>query len=682
MDGSEFPSFEHFRLSVGSTGHVWLTFDKADSSSNTLSSDVVHELSTVLEYLETRPDLPGLIFRSGKSSGFILGADVREFAQLDDAATAAKLAGEGQALLQRIEDLPFPTVALLNGYTLGGGMELALACRYRVAEEGYQRCMGLPEVQLGIHPGFGGTVRAVRVLGVPVAMDLMLTGRSLSPVEAARVGLVDRIAPSGMAETAAIKLLQRRPDPHRGAWYARLMGHSALRGIVASRLRKQVRAKARPEHYPAPYALIDLWQRHGATGPESYSAEAESIGQLLVSQTAQNLVRLFMLRERLRNLAPKSDAVTHVHVVGGGVMGGDIAAWCALRGMTVSVQDREEKFLEPAFSRAKSLFRKRLRAPGAAREAESRMLRDIKGAGVATADVIIEAIVEDLKIKQDLFRDLEGKARDEAVLATNTSSIRIEEIAAACREPGRLVGIHFFNPVASMPLVEVIRSDQTDVRFISDALAFVTQIGKLPLPCASAPGFLVNRILMPYMIEALLAFEDGHAIETIDAAARNFGMPMGPIELADRVGLDVARHVADILSQDTGGVTPATLNEMVEAGRLGVKSDGGGFYRYKDGKPIRNKHAAAPTAELTDRLVLTLINEAAACFSAGVVDDTDLLDAGVVFGTGFAPYTGGPVNYAKQCGRDDILKRLATLESSFGPRFAAHPGLHHIFPNP
>jgi 3-hydroxyacyl-CoA dehydrogenase/enoyl-CoA hydratase/3-hydroxybutyryl-CoA epimerase len=363
-------------------------------------------------------------------------------------------------------------------------------------------------------------------------------------------------------------------------------------------------------------------------------------------------------------------------------MGGDIAAWCALQGLSVTVQDREEKFLEPAFRRAETLFRKRLKAPGTAREAETRMTRDIEGSGIATADLIIEAIVEDLEIKRSLFRSIEAKSRSDAILASNTSSIRIEDIASACDRPERIIGIHFFNPVASMPLVEVISSEQSDQRFVNESIAFVTRIGKLPLPCASAPGFLVNRILMPYMLEALFAYEDGHAIETIDAAATNFGMPMGPIELADRVGLDVARHVAEILSQSIGSQAPATLGEMVDAGRLGVKSDTGGFYKYADGKPIRAKDFAPPSAELTDRLILILINEAAACFSAGVVDDIDLLDAGVVFGTGFAPFTGGPICYARQCGRDDLMQRLGQLETRFGQRFRAHPGWDRIFRNP
>ena len=667
------PSLTHWKLSFGSTGHCWATLDKADSSSNTLSREVMDELEIVISWLEQTKDLPGVVFRSAKPSGFVLGADVGEFESLEDAATAAGLAARGQALLQRIEDLPCPTLAVLNGYTLGGGLELALACRFRIAIEGYERCIGLPEVQLGIHPGFGGTVRTIGLLGVPRALDLILTGRSLSPIEARKSGLVDGLAAPGEGEAAALRMLARKPARRRPAWYLRLLNRQQLRRLLARRLRSATRRKANPAHYPAPYALIDLWERYGGQGIEAYRAEAESIGRLLVSRTSKNLVRVFRLRERLRNLAPRGRSVRHVHVIGAGVMGGDIAAWCAVNGLNVTVQDREERFVTPALERARIMFAKRLKAPGAAAAARKRLTADVAGAGVEKADVVIEAIVENLDAKKGLFTAVEQGAKPDTILATNTSSIRIEQIAEGLRHPRRLVGIHFFNPVASMPLVEVIRAKNTDSGAFERALAFVTQIGKLPLPCASAPGFLVNRILMPYMLEALAAFEDGYWIETIDAAALEFGMPMGPIELGDRVGLDIALHVAEILADTYGAEPPEALHEMVEKGRLGQKSPAGGFYQYRDGKPQRRKAYPPPESELIDRLILRLVNEAATCVSEGIVEDTDLLDAGVVFGTGFAPHTGGPVNYARQCGIDQITGRLLTLKEKHGPRFEPSP---------
>jgi 3-hydroxyacyl-CoA dehydrogenase/enoyl-CoA hydratase/3-hydroxybutyryl-CoA epimerase len=669
----------HWTVSYGSTGHCWLTFDKANSKANTLSQDVLDELAEILTELESSSGVPGVIIRSAKKSGFILGADVTEFAQLADPIEAAALAGKGQAVFQRIEDLPCPTVALLNGFTLGGGLELALACRYRVAVEGYERNIGLPEVQLGIHPGFGGTVRTVPLMGPIAALDLMLTGRSLSPKEALKAGLVDRISPAGDADGAALKLVSRAPPPRRAPWYLRILNHKQLRPLIVKRLRQQVKRKARPEHYPAPYAIIDLWQRYGANGTAAYRAEAESIGHLLVSPQSKNLVRLFGLRERLRNLAPKSNAVSRVHVVGAGTMGGDIAAWSALKGLSVTMQDREEKYLVPAMDRARVLFGKRLKAPGAAADAERRLVGDIAGDGIPNCDIVIEAIIEDLDAKRSLFKNIEEHAGAEAIIASNTSSIRIEDIASALKKPGRLVGIHFFNPVASMPLVEVIRTDKTDPDVFDRALAFVTQIGKLPLPCTSAPGFVVNRILMPYMLEALKAVEDGFAIETIDEAAKSFGMPMGPIELGDKVGLDIALHVAGILADSLGLEAPEILHEMVDAGRIGQKSPTGGFYRYEKGRPVRKDQFPPPDADLIDRLILKLINEAAACYSDGIVGDIDLLDAGVVFGTGFAPFTGGPIHYARSVGHDRLIERLNAQVAKHGSRFEPHPAWADIF---
>ena len=332
-----------------------------------------------------------------------------------------------------------------------------------------------------------------------------------------------------------------------------------------------------------------------------------------------------------------------------------------------------QQYVDPALVRARELFVKRLRAPGEADAATSRLVVDLAGDQVGTADLVIEAIIENPDAKRELFRDVESQLPEHALVATNTSSIPLEELSQAFRRPDRFVGLHFFNPVASLPLVEVIRSSSTSDAALEKAMAFVTQIGKLPLPCKSAPGFVVNRLLTPYMLEALRAHEDGYSLETIDAAAKQFGMPMGPVELADRVGLDVAQHVAKILSGVLRAEPPRLLTEKVAAGHLGVKS-GRGFYVYSDGRPLKNKEFAAPDDELVDRLVLPLINEAVACLDEGVVADADLLDAGVVFGTGFAPFTGGPINYARQRGYAQVVEKLQVLAKRFGPRFTPHSG--------
>lgn len=662
----------HWQRRIDGEGICWLTLDKADASVNVLSQEVLAELDAQLAALE-RDKPRGLIFISGKSTGFIAGADVKEFRGLKSAAQGAELAARGQALLARIGALGIPTVAAIDGFALGGGLELALACDYRVVAEGYERTLGLPEVQLGIHPGFGGTVRAVQLLGAPLALDLMLTGRSLSPKEALACGLVDRIAPKGELAAVALSFVKTRPPRRRAPWHLRCVSLAPVRPFVARTVLKQVRKRARREHYPAPYAIVDLWVRHGGSGQAAYRAEAASIGELLVTSTCKNLVRMFELRERMRNLAPKDSGVRHVHVVGAGTMGGDIAAWCALRGLTVTLQDRAQQYVDPALARARELFRKRLHAPGEADAAQARLRVDLEAEQVGTADLVIEAIVENAEAKRSLFSGLEPRLPEHALIATNTSSIRLEDLSQGLARPERFVGLHFFNPVASLPLVEVIRGGSTSDETMKRALSFVTQIGKLPLPCRSAPGFLVNRILTPYMLEALYAHEDGVALETIDAAAKAFGMPMGPVELADRVGLDVALHVAGILGETLGVTPPKLLQQKVAAGELGVKS-GRGFYVYQDGRAQRQKDHPKPDDELADRLILPMINEAVACLAEGIVDDEDLLDAGVVFGTGFAPFTGGPLHYARERDCAAVVARLEALAKRFGTRFTPRPG--------
>jgi 3-hydroxyacyl-CoA dehydrogenase/enoyl-CoA hydratase/3-hydroxybutyryl-CoA epimerase len=667
------PGSKHWRLSIDDQRVGWLVLDRADASVNTLSQEVLGELERELARAAEQ-HLAGLIIKSGKTTGFVVGADVKEFGSLQSAAQGAALAARGQALLDRLARLGVPTVAAIDGFALGGGLELALACDYRVAVDGYERSLGLPEVQLGIHPGFGGSVRAVELLGAPRALDLMLTGRMLSPREAAACGLVDRIVPRERLDPTAAECVAKRPARRRAAWYLRILSWAPCRPLLARFMRAQVRRRVRRPHYPAPYAIIDLWVRHGGRGRAAYRAEAESIGALLVTPTCRNLVRMFELRERLRNLAPKSSDIRRVHVVGAGTMGGDIAAWCALRGLSVSLQDRAMEYVEPALERARELFRKRLRAPGEAAAAADRLTVDLGAERIGSAELVIEAIVENADAKRGLFRDLEPKLRDDALIATNTSSIKLEELSPALRLPRRFVGLHFFNPVASLPLVEVIRGPDTAEEPFSKALSFVTQIGKLPLPCRSAPGFLVNRILTPYMLEALHAHEDGYALETIDEAAKAFGMPMGPVELADRVGLDVALSVSKILAPVLGVTPPALLSAKVAAGELGAKT-GRGFYAYgKGGRPARQRRFAAPDEDLSDRLILRLVNEAVACHADRVVDDLDLLDAGVVFGTGFAPFTGGPIHYARQRGFAAVVQRLEILARRFGTRFAPDRG--------
>jgi 3-hydroxyacyl-CoA dehydrogenase / enoyl-CoA hydratase / 3-hydroxybutyryl-CoA epimerase len=653
---------------------AWLTADMAGSSANVLSGDMVRELAAKLtEIAALRP--VGAVVQSGKAGGFIAGADIKEFVQIRSPAEGYALVRAGQSVMQQLENLPCPTVAAIRGFALGGGLELALACTYRVGADDAALSLGLPEVLLGIHPGFGGTVRSVQLIGVRPSLELMLKGRPFRGARARSVGLLDELVPPADLGARAKALLLRRPPKKAPPLIDRLMNLSVARPWVAKQTNATLRRSVRREHYPAPYAIVDLWRRYGAMGGAAYEAEARSISELMCSPASRNLVRVFLLQDRLKGLGGDSSATfKHVHVIGAGVMGGDIAAWSAFRGMTVTLQDRSEELIEPAMRRARTFFEKRLKDPAAAAAAASRLRMDVQGAGVADADVVIEAIFENAAAKQALYADLEPKLKASAILATNTSSIKIETLSQNLTDPGRLVGIHFFNPVAQLQLVEVVQGASTRTQVVTDALRFTRKLDKLPLPCKSAPGFVVNRILTPYVNEALFALEAGIAAEIIDRAAVRFGMPMGPIELTDVVGLDVSLHVGRVLSEAFHREIPQILIKLVEQKKLGRKS-GEGFYRWHDGKAQKNEAENTVTpADLEDRLILPLLNESVAVIREATVQDGDLLDAGAVFATGFAPFRGGPLHYAKERGVTAIVNRLNELADRYGERFRPDAG--------
>jgi 3-hydroxyacyl-CoA dehydrogenase / enoyl-CoA hydratase / 3-hydroxybutyryl-CoA epimerase len=664
------------------SGIVWLTFDKPATSTNVLSRDTVMELGRHVDNLAASPPR-GVVIRSAKSGGFIAGADIREFTQLSNAEQAFELVRAAQKIFDQIEALPCPTVAIVNGFALGGGFELALACRYRIGIRSDRFSIGLPEVMLGIHPGFGGTVRAVRRAGVRTAMEMMLTGKTLRADKALRAGFIDRLVFPADAEATAREFIARQPKQRRPGFIDRALSWPLLRGLVKKQLVAQVAAKARREHYPAPYALIDLWARYGARGAAAYEAEARSISELFLTETSRNLVRVFLLQERLKGLGGKTKlTIERVHVVGAGVMGGDIAAWCAQRGLNVTLQDRELKFIQPAMQRAREGFEKRLRDTGKAAQLMTRMTPDVAGDGVPNADVVIEAIFENADAKHELFARLEPRMKASAFLATNTSSIMLEKLDDRLPDPAKLVGVHFFNPVSQLPLVEIVRGENTSEESVQKAIAFTRKIDKLPLPCKSAPGFLVNRVLVPYLYEAMFALQNGIPVEIIDDAALAFGMPMGPVELADVVGLDVCKHVGEIVSAALDKQKPdsSRIDALIAAGKLGRKS-GEGFYVWRDGKAVKSPGPRpAPPADLADRLILALANECAAVLREGIVADADLIDAGCIFGSGFAPFRGGPLTYARHRGIDAVVARLTELARAHGARFTPDSGWSKLRP--
>lgn len=661
---------QHWRLQTDDDNIAWLHLSVADSGANVLSRPVLNELNQCLDEIE-KQSARALIIASDKGSGFIAGADIREFTRFNDEQQAFEQIRQAQNIFDRLAALRCPSVAIIHGFCLGGGTELALACRYRVALDDPSTRIGLPEVRLGIHPGFGGSVRLPPLIGALAAMDMMLTGRSLSARSAAKLGLVNDAAPARHLLHAARTLALTAPTPTTPSWLKRLPGHGLLRPLVAPILRRRLGAHARAEHYPAPYALIDLWQRYADQPNTMMVEEARSVAHLMQGDTAQNLIRLFFLQEQLKSLGRRVNfKAARVHVIGAGAMGGDIAAWCALRGLHTTLQDQTPERVAPAIKRAFALFQKKLRQPRLVQAAMDRLLPDTPGHGLANADVVIEAIFENLEAKQKLFRDIEGRMRPDAILATNTSSIPLEQMGQNLMHPDRLVGLHFFNPVAKMQLVEVVCGHNTAAETVDRAAAFTRQIDRLPLMVRSTPGFLVNRVLMPYLLEAVTLLQEGVPADVIDAAAVKFGMPVGPIELADTVGLDVCLSVAEILAQQLGGTVPEPLRKQVQDGRYGRKS-GAGFFKYDKKGPIKPKSRKdyQPPDDIEDRLILRLLNEAQACLREGVVSETDLVDAGLVFGTGFAPFRGGPLHYAEHRGVDTLLQTFERLRQRYGERF-------------
>lgn len=712
-------SYENWLVEKDDYQIFTLSLDKPGTSTNVLSQNILIELQKILDDVKKK-SARALIFQSNKDNCFIAGADVKEFSsfqQLENAYDEALHAIQiGQHVMNSIENLPFPTFALINGHCLGGGMELALACDYRIALDNTKTRIGLPEVKLGIHPGFGGSVRTNRLLGVFKAMNLMLSGRTLSVKSAKRFGLIDDIISSRInnhhfnklvhqwlkrhcadkpldgnkplaEKTDIIKRLNRQ---HQRPFYFNLLELNFIRPVIAYILTKNVSKRVLKKHYPAPFELINLWQLHAGNDDFMMKKEAESVAALISSETAQNLIRVFHLQDQLKGLSHSSVNINntimdisthksnkplpHIHIIGGGVMGGDIAIWCVYQGFTVTIHDKSNEMLARLIQRGSEFFSKKLKEKHLFQSAMDRLIPDIKNDGLKKASLVIEAIIEDVNAKQNVFKAAEHFSRSDCIFATNTSSIPLDDISQVLVNPSRLVGIHFFNPVARMPLIEVVSSQLTSESARQAALHFAGQIGKLPLPVTSTPGFLVNRVLTPYLLEAIELYSEGVPAPFIDKAGRDFGMPMGPIELADKVGLDICLSVAKNLAESQGVRVPKILIAWVKNGRLGIKSNKG-FYDYKNGKPAAISKAAKKSyqgltiTQISNRLMFRLFNEAVACLDEKVVDNADYLDAGIIFGTGFAPFLGGPMHYIKHQGVKEMDQSLISLSKNFGQRF-------------
>ena len=630
-------TLRHFTLSLDKQRLAWLRIDMADSTVNRLSSEVMQELGQVLDHLAAHPPA-GLVFYSGKDSGFIAGADIDEFSGVNNAEQGQALVARGWRLFDRIATAPWPTLALVRGHCLGGGLELALACQYRLAVDEPDTRLSLPEVRLGIFPGWGGMYRLPRVIGPMAALDLMLSGRAVSARQAATMGLVDAAVPSRVAMHAAAQhVLSGKPARRANAMHQAL-NNPRVKPVLAKLVQKKINKQDPYNHYPAPRLILDMWVQHDGN-PLKAPADIEALSQ---HDTTRNLLRVFHLQERLKEFGrqAQADPISHLHVIGAGVMGGDIAAVSAMKGIRVTLQDQDRRHISQALGRAATLFRKRLKNRRLEQSALDRLVPDPDGHGLRHADLVLEAITENPDVKRALFREVEPKLKAGAILATNTSSLSVTGLGSELSDPSRLVGIHFFNPVARMPLVEIVTTDMLSTATREQALAFVHQLGKLPLPVLDTPGFLVNAVLAPYLLEAMRCVDEGMTPATIDHAMLEFGMPMGPLELADTVGLDIV-HAAGRQLADNG--PPHCLSTHIERDELGKKT-GRGFYVWEAGK-MQKATAGTPPPGLANRLIQPLIDKTAECVQHGVVADTDLADAGVIFGTGFAPFRGGPLHY-------------------------------------
>ena len=688
----------HHSVEIRNDGIAVLTLDMAEKSTNILSMEMVEELERAFQRISSMKKVSGLMVRSAKPKQFIAGADVDEIFALNDASEAAEASRLGQDLMNDIENLPFPSIAVIDGACLGGGLELALACTYRIAGEEAHVKLSLPECRLGIIPGFGGTQRLPKIVGLICAMDMILSSKTLTPKKAKKYGLVEDVVPSAILEDVAISILKEKPSKNRSRHVSHL--HSWMEKIPKARALAFKKAHDRTVvktqgFYPAPLAALEvLEQTFEIEGAEGYEIESRKVGELIASPVAKSLIYLFRATEEIRKEIPKADAkaIQKVGVIGAGVMGSGIAQLVSRNGSTVRLKDVSTKALSSGMNRISNLDQKEFkRGRISKRELDRRWQRvspTTEWTGFAQADLIIEAALENLEIKQEIFRELDQHVRPETVLATNTSALSVSQIASTVAQPQRVVGLHFFNPVHRMPLIEVIRGEETSEQTLSTALQVAISLGKTPIVVKDRPGFFVNRVLGIYLKEAACAAEDGIPISEIESAMKSFGMPMGPFELMDEVGLDIAEEVGTHLSESFPHF-PSTSNLITAIrtdGRVGKKS-GKGFYAFNGKKkPVLDQEYIDNTLKtlskrrefsfesnqytfLVDRFVLLMLNEALRCLEEDVVQNERDIDVGMVLGTGFAPFRGGLMAYARNRGLKEICETLEKLSTQLGDHF-------------
>ncbi len=699
MPGTGDTTGHAFDLRVGDDGLATLTFDAPGKSVNVFNRAVIAELGEIVESLPGRDDIRCLVLLSGKPTTFIAGADVDEIARITDGKEIEEAVLTVQGIFSQWENLSFPTVAAVRGACMGGGTEIALASDYIVISDREDVRIGLPETKLGIVPAWGGCVRLPRKIGLTAALDIILAGKAVRPKKAFKLGLADALVPDPafgheVREFARAVIAGRAPRPRKADFKRRLLeGNPLGRKVVLDQARKQVLART-GGNYPAPLRAIEVIATGLARGADAgFAAEARAEVELAVSPVCKNLVHLFHMMEASKRNGAAAEArpVGSTAVLGAGVMGGGIAQIIADKaGLTVRIKDIQEDALAQGLEVASDLFDKQVRRRWLARSEAARKMALLRPAldysGFGGVDLVIEAVVERLDVKRKVFADLERVTGGDAILASNTSSISIDLISAEMERPERCVGMHFFNPVSKMPLVEVIAGSRTSPEAAQVVVAFARRLGKTAVVVKDGPGFLVNRLLGFTMAEALWLLDEGHSIEGLDRVIREWGMPMGPLTLIDEVGIDTAVHVGKILAEAFGDrlAFPAWFDRLVEAGRLGAKS-GSGFYKYSGGKRqepdravydllgIRPTVAEPNAVRIADRVLLPMVNEAARCLEEGVVSTASDLDLAMIMGTGFPPFRGGLCRWADQQGMGALRETMARLVTEAGDRYRPSP---------